>query len=250
LTIEFKDYFSQSSDAYHSYRPGYPDDLFSYLSSITNSNELAWDCATGSGQSALALSNHFSEVIGTDASKNQIENAKSKDGVTYKVEAAEKTSLKNNSVDLITVAQALHWFDIDAFSAEVLRVLKSQGVLAVWTYGLLNINPQINNIINHLYGSMLDQYWPPERKIVEQGYKNIQFPLQKIEAPLFQMETNWDLSQLIGYLCTWSAVKKYEADKGVNPVEEKHEKIAGLWGDPQQKLLVQWPLTLKLWVKQ
>jgi len=249
MSIEFKDYFSEGSEAYSIYRPRYPNELFSYLSSITQSSDRAWDCATGSGQSALALSVHFPEVIGTDASKNQIENAIKKEGVTYQVEKAEKTSIENNSVDLITVAQALHWFKINEFSNEVMRVLKRKGVLAVWTYGLLDINPDLNNVINHLYSSILHSYWPPERKIVEGGYKNINFPLQEMETPSFQMETEWELSQLIGYLCTWAAVKEYESKEGINPVERLNEKISSLWGDPKQKILIQWPLILKVWIK-
>jgi len=231
------------------YRPGYPKEMFSYLSSLSESKERAWDCATGNGQSAIALSEYFTEVIATDASKNQIENAAVVGNVTYQVEKAEKTSIDSNSIDVITVAQALHWFNLNEFSIEVMRVLKTHGVLAVWTYALMDINHEINTIVNHLYGSTLDLYWPPERKFVEEGYKNIKFPLQEINPPGFQMKTEWDLSQLIGYLHTWSAVKKYEAKEGFNPVDRQYKKLVALWGNPNQKLLIYWPLTLKVWKK-
>ena len=248
MNIKFKDYFSEGADAYSMYRPRYPEELFSYLSSIVQYHDRAWDCATGNGQSALYLSEYFSEVIGTDASKNQIASAIEKEGVTYRVEQAEKTKFDNDSVDLITVAQALHWFNIDAFAKEAERVLKQNGALAVWTYNLLKIEPGINEIINHLYGDVLDSYWPPERKIVEQGYKDIKLPFQEVVPPSFAMKTEWDLSQLIGYLCTWSAVRKYEEKNGMNPVEHIFEPLSGLWGDPEQKLSVEWPLTVRVWL--
>lgn len=249
LDTNFKDHFSEGSDAYMVYRPGYPEELFRYLSSLTQNHDRAWDCATGNGQTALALSNYYSQVIGSDASQNQISHAQQKEGVIYRVEKAEQSSLENHSVDLVTVAQALHWFDIDAFSSELNRVLKPGGVLAVWTYGLLNINPEINDEINTLYGPVLDNYWPPERKMVEAGYKNIEFPFNEIQTPEFQMETEWNLSHLVGYLCTWSAVKKYEAANGVNPVEQRYESLARPWGNPETPLRVQWPLTLRVWIK-
>ena len=249
MKTDFKDYFSEGSDAYSTYRPRYPYELFSYLSSITQCHETAWDCATGNGQSAIELSKHFSKVIGTDASKNQIESAISKERVTYRVEKAEETKFDTESVDLITVAQAVHWFNIDSFVIEVSRVLKPNGVLAIWTYNLLNLNPSINKVINHLYAEVLDSYWPPERTIVEYGYKDIAFPFQEVIPPPFTMKTEWDLSQLIGYLCTWSAVRKYEEKKGVNPVENLFEELAGLWGSPESKLIIEWPLTLKVWMK-
>lgn len=249
MNTEFKDHFSDKSQAYSAYRPGYPEELFSYLSSITEDHDRAWDCGTGSGQSAIALSQYYSEVVATDASENQINNAIRKEGVTYKIESAENTSMDSGSVDLVTVAQALHWFNIDNFAKEVNRVLKPRGVLAVWTYGLLDITPQINEVINDLYGPMLDQFWPPERKVVEQGYKNVELPLQEIQPPHIQMETTWELEQFIGYLRTWSAVKKYEAALGVNPVDMKYEQLSALWGDPEHKRMINWPLTLRVWRK-
>ena len=163
MSTKFKDYFSDGSEAYSASRLRYPKELFSYLSSLTQSQERAWDCATESDQSALALSEYFSEVIATDASENQIENAIKKDGVTYHVEKAEKTLIENNFVNLVTVAQALHRFNIKGFSNEVIRVLMTKSVLAVWSYGLLEIDPRINKEINNLYSSTLGTYWPPER---------------------------------------------------------------------------------------
>lgn len=249
LSSDYKDHFSDRSQAYRVYRPGYPDDLFSYLSSLTKEHKRAWDCGTGSGQSAIALAKYFSEVIGTDASENQIKNAAVKEGVIYKVEKAENTSIASDSVDLITVAQAVHWFNNAEFSREVMRVLKPEGKLAIWTYGLFTVSPEINAVIDNLYGPVLDAYWPAERKEVESGYQNISFPMPEIQTPEFQMDTEWDLTQLTGYLCTWSAVKRYEADLGVNPVTARYEEILNHWGNPKQKRTFKWPLTLRVWVK-
>lgn len=249
MSTTFKDHFSDKSSDYNTYRPRYPDQLFSFLASLTPEHDRAWDCATGNGQSAVALAEYYSEAIGTDASENQIKNATQKQGVVYKVENAEHSSLDSGSADLVTVAQALHWFDIETFGKEVNRALKPGGILAVWTYGVLTITPDIDDVINHLYGPTLEPYWPPERKMVEQGYRDVTFPLQPVKAPDFTMEIKWDLAQLVGYLRTWSAVKRYEKANGENPVDEIVEKLSTLWGDADHQLATQWPLTLRLWRK-
>jgi len=247
LSSTFKDHFSQESAKYNEFRPSYPQELFSYLFSLTQNHNRAWDCATGSGQSAIGLAKHYNEVIATDASQNQIDAALAQKNVVYQVESVEQSSLKTNAVDLITVGQALHWFDLQKFSVEVIRVLTANGVLAVWTYGLFDINADINKIINFLYNTTLDDYWPFERKMVEEGYKNINFPLQEIKTPIFEMEFEWDLSQLTGYLCTWSAVKKYKAVEKIDPVMAIHYELCKLWGDPLQTKLVRWPLIMRVW---
>ncbi|MGD8560392.1 MAG: class I SAM-dependent methyltransferase [Gammaproteobacteria bacterium] len=245
----FKDHFSDKSDAYSVHRPGYPDELFSFLATLTEGHDRAWDCGTGSGQSAVALTRFYAEVIATDASENQIKNAKPAKGVIYKNQPAEQTTIESESVDLITVAQALHWFDFEEFGREANRVLKPGGILAAWTYGLHKISPEIDEVIDDLYGPMLNQFWPPERQHIDEGYENIKLPMREIKAPEFRMEIEWDLSQLIGYLKTWSAVKKYESQNGANPVDLKYEELQRLWGNPDREQLIKWPLTLKVWTK-
>jgi len=245
--MTFKDHFSDNSADYQAYRPRYPDELFTYLASIAPSHDTAWDCATGSGQSALVLSEHFKQVIATDASANQLQHAPQKDGVTYRVEPAERTSFADASVDLITVAQAVHWFDLARFTDEVLRVLKHEGILAIWTYGVLTISPQIDKLVNDLYGPTLNQYWPPERAMIDRGYRDIDFPLQEITTPDFAMQVEWNLSQLVGYLCTWSAVKRYTTAIGTNPVETLYDDLAAAWGDVSRKRVTHWPFTLRAW---
>ncbi len=245
----FKDYFSEKSEEYSKYRPKYPEELYSYLASISRQHRKAWDCATGTGQAAVSLSEYFSEIIATDASKTQIENAKKKSGVTYKVATAEKSGIESNSIDLITVAQAIHWFNVDAFSKEADRVLRDGGIVAVWTYNLLSVQQDIDEIIDYLYNSVLNKFWPKERKMVEDGYRYIQLPFKKMEAPAFHMSDKWNLSQLIGYLCTWSAVQKYQKSLGINPVELIYGQLIKIWGQPEKSLIVRWPLSVRLWQK-
>jgi ubiquinone/menaquinone biosynthesis C-methylase UbiE len=249
LGTDFKDYFSEASDRYEQYRPTYPQALFDYLFTLTQNNDRAWDCATGNGQSALSLSEHYTEVLATDASRSQIDSAIKKTNIKYFVESAEKTLIDSNSIDLVTVAQALHWFDHEKFSSEVMRVLKTQGVLAVWTYGLLKINPALDSMINQLCNDILALYWPPERKMVDNAYRDIHFPLKQNSPHLIQMSTHWTLGQLVGYLHTWSAVKRYYKETGAHPVDALVDDLSTLWGDPDKTLLIQWPLTVKTWVK-
>ena len=249
MNTKFKDYFSENSQEYDRFRPTYSEDLFSYLSSLSIQHQQAWDCATGTGQSAIALSEYYASVIATDASETQINNTQKKHGITYQIATAENSHIEACSIDLITVAQALHWFNIDTFSKEVNRVLKDKGILAVWSYNLLSVQDDIDKEISYLYNTILGEYWPEERRMVEDGYKSVQLLFKEIETPSFTMSANWDLSQLIGYLCTWSATKEYQKEFGVNPVEKVYDRIAEIWGEPEKVLSIQWPLNIRLWQK-
>ena len=201
MKSNFNDHFSDASQDYSKYRPHYPSELFTYLASICHQQYLAWDCATGSGQAAFGLAEHFDKVIATDASCAQIDSAsKHKANIHFNVATAEQSHIKAQSVDLISVAQALHWFDIDAFSQEVKRVLKPDGILCAWTYNLLSVEKEIDQIIKHLYGPVLDKYWPDQRMLVENDYRDINLPFNKKDAPRFEMTSEWTLDQLIGYL--------------------------------------------------
>lgn len=249
MKIKFKDHFSENTKEYNRFRPKYPAELFSYLASVSKQHQKAWDCATGTGQSAIPLSEYFSTVIATDASETQIENAEKKQGVVYYVATAENSNIEDSSIDLITVAQAFHWFNIEEFSKEVNRVLKDKGILSVWTYNLLSVQEDIDKEISYLYDIILGEYWPEERKMVEGGYKDFQLPFKEIRNPAFNLSANWNLSQLIGYLCTWSATKKYQKEIGINPVENVYDKIADVWGEPEKILSVKWPLSIRSWKK-
>ena len=251
----FKDHFSDASNDYRLYRPHYPAELFSYLAGLSPQRYCAWDCATGSGQSAVALSDYFSKVIATDASAAQIDSARlvdspnSRNKICYRVARAEQSEIDKDSVDLIAVAQALHWFDIPAFALEADRVLKHGGMLAVWTYNLLEIQPVIDQQVNHLYASILGDYWPEERQMVENGYANISFPFNELKPPCFEMKAAWMLPQLLGYLHTWSALKRYQKERGVDPVESMMNEFLSSWGAPDSIRAVRWPLSLRVWKK-
>ena len=249
MKTEFKDYFSGHAEDYSKYRPSYPTELFTYLASISDQHQTAWDCATGNGQSAVLLSGYFSKVIATDASDTQIENAVLKKGVSYHVATAENSKIKSNSIDLVAVAQAFHWFSQNAFILEVDRVLKDKGIIAIWTYNLLSVNKGLDKIIYHLYDDILGDYWAFERGMVEEGYKNVQLPFDEVLPPIFSMSAEWNLSQFIGYFQTWSAVKKYQQEKGHNPVEALYSEIKKAWGDTDALLPITWPLSVKIWRK-
>ncbi|MGD8784787.1 MAG: class I SAM-dependent methyltransferase [Thioalkalispiraceae bacterium] len=247
MKTNFKDHFSGHSQTYARFRPGYPEQLFYHLSQLAPALHRAWDCATGTGQSALQLAKYFQQVIATDASANQINNAAPQKHVEFRVATAEDSGIDSNTVELVTVAQALHWFDLSAFEREAQRVLVDKGVLAAWSYNLLTINPKIDRMINYLYSELLDPYWPAERRIVERGYQDIQLAMDKLEVPDFTMTAHWDLQQLTGYLNTWSAVKRFEADRHHNPLELIVADLHSAWGPPEQKYLASWPLAVQLW---
>lgn len=250
MTSEFKDHFSDASSDYKQYRPRYPVELYSHLASISPENLAAWDCATGSGQSAVNLVKHFSTVIATDASVRQIVAASPKEGIVYRVASAEQSGIDTSSIDLITVAQALHWFNIAAFTIEADRVLKPSGILAVWTYNLLNVHPDIDQQVNYLYEAILGDYWPKERTMVENGYSEISFPFNELASPIFQMVAEWDLSQLLGYLRTWSAFKRYQKAHQTDPVDVILTELSNAWGDAHSVRTIHWDLSLRIWEKR
>lgn len=243
--MQFKDHFSTGSDEYHKYRPDYPTELFQWLASVSNGHELAWDCATGTGQAARQLAPFYKRIIGTDASRQQINQAETTKNIHYAVATEINPYIAGNSVDLVTIAQAIHWFDTGLFFREVTRVLKPGGALAVWGYNLLHINQDIDVIINDLYWNTLNGFWPKERKILEQGYSTFELPFTEIQTPEFEMTQQWNPEQLLGYLGTWSAVRQYMKDKRENPLERVSECIYALWAE-KTVLTITWPLTLRV----
>ncbi len=240
----FKDYFSSASESYRKYRPVYPVQLFDYLATLSRENNIAWDCATGSGQAAIALAKHFNHVIATDASEQQIKNTIPAANIDYRIASAEQSALENNSVDLITVAQALHWFNLNSFFSETRRILKTDGLLAVWSYNLFQIEANIDRTIERLYSNTLSGFWPAERKMVENAYQDIEFPFEVEHNTSFKMTSIWNFDQLIGYLNTWSAVKAYTHEKKLNPVLEFTDELLSMWGSRHDKKQIIWPLTV------
>jgi ubiquinone/menaquinone biosynthesis C-methylase UbiE len=241
----FADHFSGQSGQYTQFRPRYPEALFSFLASLPVRREVAWDCGTGNGQAAVDLATHFARVVATDASGNQLFHALPHSNVEYMVASAEACPLESDSVDLVTVAQALHWFDRDRFYAQVRRVARSGSVIAAWTYGLVRVSPPVDDVVGRLYEDILGDYWPPERRLVEQRYATIEFPFEEIAPPKFSMTSDWTLDDLLGYLGTWSSAKKYAERHGENPLEQVEADLAAAWGSIDTARVVCWPLYLR-----
>jgi SAM-dependent methyltransferase len=244
--MTFKDHFSVQAADYAKFRPTYPDELFAFLARVAPAHHLAWDCATGNGQAAAALAARFDRVIATDASARQIANAKPAQGIEYRMARADESGIEAASVDLVTVAQALHWFDLNTFYAEAKRVLRPGGVLAVWGYNLLQIAPDIDTIVNRFYDEIVGPFWPPERRLIENGYEHLPFPFQELDAPRFEMTTRWSLDQLLGYLWTWSATQRFMAAKKIDPIALIASDLQAAWGPNQTERKVVWPLTLRI----
>ncbi len=239
--MKFNDHFSTQSKNYADSRPDYPVALYAFIVSRLDNYSLCWDVATGSGQAAQELAKYFDRVVATDASAAQLQQAAAEDNISYRNEQAEHTSLDDQSVDLVTVAQAAHWFEFDAFYAEVKRVLKPAGMIAVWAYGASRISPEIDTLVQYLYADVLGAYWPSERRFIDQMYRQLPFPFKQLKVPELVMEKNWSLEQFCAYLNSWSAVQRYIEAKDSNPVDELRETLRCYWGDQQT---VRWPLVL------
>jgi SAM-dependent methyltransferase len=242
---EFKDHFSAHAVDYAKFRPRYPKELFRWLASVAPSTELAWDCATGNGQAAVALAEAFERVIATDASEKQIGNAEAHARVEYRVAPAENSGIELHTVDLITVAQALHWFDLARFDTEARRVLKPEGVLAAWAYKLAQIEPAIDRVVNRYYAEVVGAYWPAERVLIEK-FEDLEFPFPEIAAPPFEMTAEWNAEHLIGYLRTWSATQRFMAANQRDPLKDVEENLRSAWGDADQLRPVVWPLVVRV----
>lgn len=240
----FADHFSQQSKTYAEFRPEYPPEVFEWLSSLCKEHELCWDVATGNGQAAKALARFFSRVFASDASENQIARSAPGANIHYAVEPAEKSSLETQSADLITVAQALHWFDHTRFYAEVKRVVKPGGVFAAWGYGLHTVNAAVDDIVNKYYSYIVGPYWPPERALIEQHYRTLPFPFTEIAAPEFSIADNYSLEQLMGYLESWSSTQRYTRERGENPMRLIAADLRKAWGDAARRE-IRWPLFFK-----
>lgn len=241
----FKDHFSDAPARYAEFRPSYPEELFAWLAGLCKEHEAAWDCATGSGQAAAGLAPHFNRVIATDASSEQIAHAKGPGNVSFRVASAEASGLKDSSIDLVGVAQAAHWFDLPRFYAEARRVLKPNGVLALWGYGRLCLPEGMDEILQRFYGGTIGPYWPPERKLIDNAYRSLDFPFAEIAAPDFFIEVEWNLPRLLDYLSTWSAVKRHIQATGTDPLPSLAAELEPLWGNPQLALQLNWPLFLR-----
>lgn len=248
MTRSFKDHFSKQAEAYARYRPTYPAELFAYLSDLVPEGKTAWDCATGNGQVAQGLLPYFHTIYATDASAQQLAQATAIDRIHYQVAAAEQSGLDAGSIDLITVAQALHWFDLEQFYAEVRRVASPNAVLACWCYGRFEAPAApaaIRQALQDFYQEV-DPFWPPERDLVKDNYQSIPFPFAELPPPTFKMTIDWTADHLIGYLNTWSATQRWIAAVGLEPLSAVTNHLLNVWGEPSSTQRIEWPLYFRI----
>lgn len=243
----FADHFSGHAAAYARARPGYPRALFDWLGSIAPRGarpRRAWDCGCGNGQASIGLAAQFDEVVGTDASVTQLRNASHHERVAYAACTAERASLASGTMSLTTVAQALHWMDLDAFYAEVRRVSGPGGVLAAWSYGQTRIAPEIDAVLGRFHQVTIAPYWPPERQLVDEGYATLAFPFDEIAPPALSMQREWTVRELLDYVGTWSAVVAMRRATGTDPIEPLARELGEVWADGERRS-VRWPLAIR-----
>jgi SAM-dependent methyltransferase len=242
----FAEHFSRLATGYAAYRPQYPEALFSAIAGASPFHDVAWDCGTGSGQAALGLARHFSDVIASDASREQIRSAAGHERVRYLVALAEAAPLRSRSVGLVSVAQALHWLELPEFYAEARRVLRPGGLLVVWTYGRQRVDGgAVDEVLDDFYHRVIGSYWPPERRWVETGYRTLRFPFEEIPLDAPPMAAEWSLAQLLGYVDTWSAVALCREGSGTDPMVELARRLPEVWGDPSLPRRIEWPLSVR-----
>ena len=253
--MAFADHFSKQAKAYAEFRPSYPDELGAYLASLARTTVASasgaatqvWDCGTGSGQAATMLARHFDRVVATDASPAQIGKAEKCDRVEYSVAPAEASGLPDRSCDVITAAQAAHWFDLPGFYLEARRVLKPGGVIAVWCYALLETSETaVDQAIRQFTYERMGKYWPAGRELVEDHYQSLLFPFTPIEAPSFEMTANWSPADLLGFLGSWSAVARCREFERKDPLKPFTAELARAWPKDSATLTMRWPLYMKV----
>lgn len=242
----FKDHFSDRAAAYAAHRPTYPSALVDFLARVAPDRRVAWDCGCGSGQLSVLLAARFDHVIATDASAAQLAQAAPHPEVEYRCATAEASGLPSGLADVAVAAQAAHWFDLDRYYAEVRRVTRPGGVVALVMYRLPVIDRSIDPIIRRFYSDVVGPYWPPERCHVEEGYRSLAFPFAELEAPKLEIRERWGLDNLLGYVETWSATRALVNAQGRGPVAAFREELASVWGPPAARHSVGWPLTLRV----
>jgi ubiquinone/menaquinone biosynthesis C-methylase UbiE len=242
--MEFKDHFSARAALYSQYRPGYPGALFHWVASLVARHDVVWDCATGSGQAATGLANYFTRVIATDASKKQISMAAPHPSIDYRVATAYESGLDDESVDAVTVAQAIHWLDHDRFYREAKRVMREDAAIVIWSYGDPVVDdPQLHDIVHAFNRGTIERYWRPERKVILAALKTIPFPFREIAAPPFTLEQSWTLAEFAGYMRTWSATAAFVEQNGVDPVAPVESRLRPMWGGGKKS--IRWPIYIR-----
>ena len=240
------DNFSIQAGTYKKFRPEYPKELYREILSHSTKREECWDCATGNGQVAKELSKYFNKVYASDISADQIKLAAKKPNIEYLITRAEKTPFHDDQFDLITVAQATHWFDFKAFNAEVKRVGKNSSKIIIWGYGLLRIEKRIDEIIQDFYTNTIGAYWDKERKHIDLHYESIEFDFKELDSPKnLSIGASWRLSHLIGYLNSWSSVQNYIKANGENPTIEIAQRLSNIWSEEEYKQ-INFPIFMRI----
>jgi SAM-dependent methyltransferase len=233
-----KDLFSAYAADYAQFRPQYPSAFIKYISRLIRYRGVVWDCGCGNGQFSLGLADHFQLVLASDISAEQVAKAPGHKGILYTVQPAEQTDFPDEFFDMVVVAQAIHWFNHDAFYLEAHRVMGPKAVLVAIGYGLMRISPEVDVVLHHFYQNITGPYWEPERIYIDEAYQNLPFPFEPIEVPAFEMPCEWTLGQMMGFLNTWSAVKKYEQENGVNPLSLVSYDFEKAWGGEKRRKVV------------
>lgn len=242
-----RDHFSAVAPSYAAYRPRYPSALFDFLADRAPSRALAWDCACGNGQATIDLAERFDRVIATDASAAQIAQAPVHPRIEWRVAPGDRSGIADGTCDLVTVAQALHWLDIDAFCREAQRVTRPEGLVAVWSYGDVRLDiPEADALVTHFSRGVVGPYWPPQRRLVDEGYRSIRLPFDEIAVPEFEMWERWTLEQLVGYVGTWSATSGYRKALNEDPTVALGQQLGDVWGDPETPRRITWPLSVRV----
>lgn len=240
--MAFQDHYSAYAAEYVKHRPVYPAGLFAFLASRAPAKDLAWDAGTGSGQAALGLAEHFGAVRATDPSREQLAEAPRHPRVSYQVGDEGQSGLPEASSDLITAAQAAHWFDMERFIGEARRVSRPGTVVALWGYGLCTIGAGIDPIIRRFYTEAVGAFWPAGRRHIDEAYRSLPFPLPEVAFPEMAIELRLDLAGLGAYIQTWSAVHRKVQAEGGDPVAPLLKELATVWGDPAVARQVRWRL--------
>lgn len=238
--------YSPYARQYAQSRPTYPAELFSYLASLVERRDLAWDCATGNGQAARALTNHFKRVIATDISAEQIKHAVPHRQIEYRVAEAERSGLEDISVDLVTVASAIHWFDLERFYEEVRRVVRPGGVLAAWSYHVGYVERPFDQVFLRFYQDVLYDYFSPGARLVDDRYASIILPGQPIDAGPFYVSAQWNLDQMLAFIQSWSGTQQYIKERGEDPAKLIAEELEQVWGAREKVHTIRWPLSIRI----
>lgn len=238
--------YRELAQDYARFRPSYPEELIEYLASVTPSHLVAWDYGTGNGQAARKLGKHFGMVFAADISFEQLTYAAKDKNICYLLARAGHFPTPTGQVDIVTVAQALHWFDRDSFYSEVRRVLKPGGIIAAWVYHLPQVDPEIAQITSEYYQDILGPFWSPSIRLVEEKYASMSFPFEELPHPSFEMTASWRLQQFVGFLASWSAIPRFIEVKGYHPLLAVQSDLDRLWGNPEQERLMRWPIYLRV----